>query len=231
MSTIISKNDIKCAVFDLDGTLLNTIKTINHYLNFALLKNGYGSIDEATCLSFVGDGAVKLVQRVLAHLGVCSEGAFDRVFADYNTAYDADPYYLTEVYDGIIETLMGLRSEGVILAVLSNKPDFATRATVDRFFDGIFTAVSGAKEGVPLKPYPDSLLAMLSELGVRREETIFIGDSEQDILTARNASVGDCVSVTWGFRSIEQLTAAGAKRLIDNPRNLLDYILNKKRLP
>lgn len=226
MSTNISKNKIKCAVFDLDGTLLNTIKTINYYLNFALNQNGYGSIDEATCASFVGDGAVKLIQRALAHLGIYDEGVFDRVFTDYNTAYNADPYYLTVEYDGISEMLSALSSEGVILAVLSNKPNFATCAAVDRFFGDTFTAVSGAKEGIRLKPYPDSLLAMLSVLDVQCEETVYIGDSEQDILTARNASVGDCVSVTWGFRSIEQLTAAGAKRLVDNPRDLLDFILN-----
>lgn len=225
MSTVISKKHIKCAVFDLDGTLLNTIKTINYYINFALSKNGYESIGEAICASFVGDGAAKLVQRALAHLGIYDDEAFDRVFTDYNTAYDSDPYYLTVAYDGVADTLRELRSEGVILAVLSNKPDFATRAAVDRFFGDTFSAVSGAKDGIRLKPYPDSLLAMLSELGVRCDETIYIGDSEQDILTARNASVADCVSVTWGFRSIEQLTAAGAKQLIDNPRNLLDCIL------
>lgn len=224
MSTIDYKNTIKCAVFDLDGTLLNTIKTINHYLNFALSKNGYGSINEQKCASFVGDGALKLVQRALDSLGVTDEGAFDRVYADYNTAYDADPYHLTEEYEGITEMLLALRERGIAIAVLSNKPDFATRSAVKYFFGDIFFAVSGAKEGVRLKPYPDSLLAMLSSIGVNPDEAVYIGDSEQDILTAKNASVAACFSVTWGFRSREQLKSAGAQQLVSNSRDLLGFI-------
>jgi phosphoglycolate phosphatase len=224
MSTIDYKTKIKCAVFDLDGTLLNSIKTINYYLNFALTKNGLGSVSEADTATFVGDGARMLVSRALNRLGEGGADLFDRVFADYNAAYDADPYYLTEVYRGIPELLSALREGGITLAVLSNKPDFATRAAVSHFFGDTFAATSGAKEGVRLKPYPDSLLNMLGGLGISPDETVYIGDSDQDINTARNASVAGCISVAWGFRSREQLISSGATHLVDRPKQINDII-------
>ena len=224
MSTMDYKNTIKCAVFDLDGTLLNTIKTINYYLNFALAKNGLGSVCEADTATFVGDGAGMLVSRALDRLGITDGIIYDRVFADYNAAYDADPYYLTEIYPGITELLLALRGQGIILAVLSNKPDFATRAAVSHFFGDIFTTASGAKEGVRLKPHPDSLLNMLASLSVSPAETIYIGDSDQDINTARNASVAGCISVSWGFRSREHLISSGAQHLVDTPSELGDLL-------
>ena len=211
---------IKCAVFDLDGTLLNTIKTIHFYLNLSLRKNGFCEVDERSCMAFVGDGAVKLIERSLSHIGVSDDDAFRRVFADYNKAYDADPYYLTEPYPGIKELVESLGSQGIILAVLSNKPDFATRAAVSHFFGDSFTYVSGARDGVRLKPYPDSLLSLLEGLKVDPSECAYIGDSEQDILTAENADVRGCISVTWGFRSREKLVSAGAAHLVDHPSGI-----------
>ena len=123
MTINIYKNKIKCAVFDLDGTLLNTIKTINYYLNEALKKNGLGLISEDYCREFVGNGAVKLIERALNHLGADKTTYFEAVFTDYNAFYDADPYYLTEAYDGIWELLTELKQRGILLAVLSNKQD------------------------------------------------------------------------------------------------------------
>ena len=224
MSTIDYKNKTKCAVFDLDGTLLNTIKTINYYLNLALGKNGLGSISEEKCMSFVGDGAVKLVQRALTSLDVNDDEAFSRVFADYNAAYDADPYYLTEIYDGITDMLSDLRNKGISVCVLSNKPDFATKSAVSYFFGDLLSAVSGARDGVRLKPYPDSLLSMISTLGFTPAETVYIGDSQQDILTAKNAGVGGCISVTWGFRSREELISSGAEQLAYQPSDISKII-------
>ena len=224
MSTIDYKNAIKCAVFDLDGTLLNTIKTINHYLNLALNKNGLGNIDEKSCMSFVGDGAAKLVLRALTSLYANNEMTFAEVFADYNRAYDADPYYLTEIYEGITDMLSDLNEMGICVCVLSNKPDFVTKSAVSHFFGDMFSAVSGARDGIRLKPSPDSLLSMISTLGFTPAETIYIGDSEQDILTAQNANVCGCISVTWGFRSREQLISSGATQLADRPSDIIEII-------
>ena len=223
MTTIDNKN-IKCAVFDLDGTLLNTIKTIHFYLNLSLRENGLSEIDEQSCMSFVGDGAVKLVERALSHIGINDEDVFRKVFADYNKAYDADPYYLTEPYPEIINLVSLLASQGIKIAVLSNKPDFATRAAVAHFFGNSFSYVAGARDGVRLKPAPDSLLSILSVLDVDPSETVYIGDSDQDIMTAKNAFLGGCISVTWGFRSREELISSGATKLVDYPSDIIKMI-------
>ena len=223
MTTKDNKN-IKCAVFDLDGTLLNTIKTIHFYLNLSLRENGLSEIDEQSCMSFVGDGAVKLVERALSHIGINDEDVFRKVFADYNKAYDADPYYLTEPYPEIINLVSLLASQGIKIAVLSNKPDFATRAAVAHFFGNSFSYVAGARDGVRLKPAPDSLLSILSVLDVDPSETVYIGDSDQDIMTAKNAFLGGCISVTWGFRSREELISSGATKLVDYPSDIIKMI-------
>ena len=214
---------IKCAVFDLDGTLLNTIKTINHYLNFALGEYGLSPVSEADCMSFVGDGAVKLIERALAKVGADKE-LFDKVYKTYNEAYNESPYYLTEVYDGIHELLFALKEQGIKLAVLSNKPDFAVKATAGMFFPDIFHIVRGGREGVPLKPNPKALFEILDELGTTPEETAYIGDSEPDVLTAKNAGVKKAIFLTHGFRTKEQLLGAGAEILIENPICILDII-------
>ena len=207
---------IKCAVFDLDGTLLNTIKTISHYLNLTLEKYGLPTVSEEQTKAMVGDGARLLIKRALGERAE-DEALYSAVFRDYNTAYDADPYYLTEPYEGIGEMLLALRGQGVTLAVLSNKPNTAVCLAIEHFFPGVFTAVSGAREGIALKPDPAPLLAMLRELGVSADETAYIGDSEPDVLLAKNARVAYPVAVTWGFRTKEQLMDVGAKRLVDHP--------------
>lgn len=224
MTTKIYKNEIKCAVFDLDGTLLNTIKTINYYLNQALKNNGLGLISESDCLEFVGHGAKKLVENALDHLNADKGVYFDSVFTDYNAYYDADPYYLTEAYDGVKELLEELKRRGILLAVLSNKPDFATRSAVGRFFPEAFDICYGAREGIPLKPNPEALLSILSDLGVSNSEAAYIGDSEPDIKTAEYANVALSVSVSWGFRSAERLSFAGASLIIDHPGEILEFI-------
>ena len=223
MTTIDNKNEIKCAVFDLDGTLLNTIKTINHYLNLALAEHGLGNVSESDCMSFVGDGAVKLIERALDSVGG-ERSLFDSIYRRYNEAYNASPYYLTEVYPGIPELLSELKCRGIKLAVLSNKPDFAVQRAVDKFLPDAFDIVLGGREGVALKPSPDSLYEILDRLGFTPTETAYIGDSEPDILTARNASVGLPIFVSWGFRSAEQLKAAGAEQIVHSADSLINLI-------
>ena len=214
---------IKCAVFDLDGTLLNTIKTINYYLNLALSKYGLASVSEADTMSFVGDGATKLIERALLKVGA-DMALFNSVYKSYNDAYNDSPYYLTEPYEGITDTLSALKRQGIRLAILSNKPDFAVKATADRFFPKNFDIVLGGRENIPLKPSPDALFDILKELQVTPEETAYIGDSEPDILTAKNAEVALSVFVTYGFRTKEQLALAGATEMIDRIDELLGYI-------
>ena len=223
MTTNIDKTTIKCAVFDLDGTLLNTIKTINHYLNLALSEYGLGNISEQDCMSFVGDGAVKLIERALYNVGA-DNCYFDRVFELYNRLYNASPYYLTEVYQGIPELISELKGMGIKLCVLSNKPDFATRKAIDKFLPDSFHIVRGGIDGVPLKPSPDALDYIMGELSVTKDQTLYVGDSEVDVMTAMNAGISKAVFVTYGFRSRAQLIEAGAKCVVDDPNKIFAII-------
>lgn len=223
MTTELNKTQIKCAVFDLDGTLLNTIKTINYYLNYALSECGLSPISEADTMAFVGNGAVKLIERTLNSVGG-DASLFDLLFKIYNDSYDAKPYYLTAPYEGITELLSALKAQGIKLAVLSNKPDFATKAAVKHFFGECFDLVFGGRENVPLKPCPDALFDIMKEMNVTPEQTAYIGDSEPDVLTAKNAGIKNAFFLTHGFRTREQLLSAGAETLFDNPLDILEHI-------
>lgn len=223
MSTKLCKNNIKCAVFDLDGTLLNTIKTINYYLNFALRTHGFSSVSKADTMSFVGDGAVKLIERALGRANA-DLNAFDSVYRTYNEAYNSSPYYLTEPYEGILELLDFLREQGIALAVLSNKPDFAVKATVNHFFGNSFDLVLGGRENIPLKPDPASLLDLIECLGFDKEEVIYVGDSEVDVLTAKNGGLKNAIFVSYGFRTSDQLKLAGAKQIVGHPGQIAALI-------
>ena len=213
---------IKCAVFDLDGTLLNTIKTINHYLNFALSSYDLPPVSESDTMSFVGDGAVKLIERAISRVDADTK-LFDGIYKTYNDAYNASPFFLTEAYDGIKECIASLKRKGIKLAVLSNKPDFAVKATVSKYFPESFDAVRGGREGIPLKPCPDALLEIINEMKVAQAETVYIGDSEQDVFTAKNAGVLS-VGVTWGFAGEAAFDLAAPDVVVTSPEQLLGII-------
>ena len=223
MTTKLDKDTIKCAVFDLDGTLLNTIKTINYYLNLTLSTYGLGSVSEEDTMRFVGDGATKLIERALDRVGADSS-LIDSVYKTYNEAYNSSPYYLTEVYEGIPELLLALKEKGIRLAVLSNKPDFAVKATIGKFLPDTFDIVRGGVDGIPLKPSPDALFEILREFGFTPDETAYIGDSEPDVLTAQNAGIKNGIFVTYGFRTADQLRAVGAKTIVDTPIEIINLI-------
>jgi phosphoglycolate phosphatase len=225
MSTNISKTKVKCAVFDLDGTLLDTLDTITYYLNLTLKNHGLSAVTRDQCKGFVGDGAVKLIQRALSSVGA-DESLFDSVYSEYNRAYNSDPYYLTVPYEGVIEMLSRLRDGGIILAVLSNKPDFAAKAAIERFLPNIFHCVLGGRDNKPLKPDPTELILLLERLGCSPGESAYIGDSEPDVLTSRNADVGCPIFVSYGFRTESQLRLVGAKTVVSDPSRVSDIILN-----
>ena len=147
---------IKCCIFDLDGTILNTITTITRFVNKTLQKFGYPNITEDQCKYFVGNGARLLITRTLAHFGVTDEKTVDTVLDAYDRDYKSDPYYLTAKYDGIDELLSGLHRAGIRLAVVSNKQDRIAKDAVAHFFPDTFDLVVGSKDGVPLKPAPEA---------------------------------------------------------------------------
>lgn len=222
---------IKCVMFDLDGTLINTLPTITHYVNVALEKNGFKRIAVEDCRRFVGNGAVNLIERALCHVGAGVSSSFEKVFADYNSAYDSEPNYLAVPYDGIAELVERLTVRGVKLAVLSNKPDLPTRLTVHEFFGDSFTLVRGGIVGEPLKPDSTVPLKMLSELGVTPEECAYVGDSEVDVLTGFNIGAELVISCLWGFRTKEEiLSKSGVESLsefVTSPKEILELVLSR----
>ncbi len=213
----------KACIFDLDGTLLDTLSTIGGYMNEALAAEGISPFPMDDYRYFVGDGARTLVRRALAAANALTEEREARVFALYNRLYDAAPNGRTVPYAGVPALLSALKEKGVKVAVLSNKPDFATRSVVASFFGEAVDIAHGGRDGIPLKPAPDGVIALLSELGVTAEECLYIGDTGVDMDTARAASLFG-IGVTWGFRTEEELVSHGACALVDSPDEILSYL-------
>lgn len=213
---------IKCCIFDLDGTILNTITTITHFVNKTLQNFGYPTITEEQCKYFVGNGARLLITRTLAHFGVTDEEAVDTVLDAYDREYKSDPYHLTAKYDGIDELLSGLRRAGIRLAVVSNKQDRIAKDAVAHFFPDAFDLVVGGRDGVPLKPAPDAPLSVLSELGFSPDECAFVGDTSVDVQTGKNMNAAMAIGVSWGFRKRDEL--AMADRIVDEPSEILKLL-------
>jgi len=217
---------IKACIFDLDGTLLNSLPTITYYVNKTFSENGIPPLSEQECVRFVGRGAMALIRGALAYRGVTEGDTVARLFGEYTAAYDKDTLYLTRAYDGIGEMLDALSAGGIKLGVLSNKPHFATRDVVSSFFKGKFDIVHGGRDGVPLKPAPDALLAMIDELSLSPDEIMYIGDMAVDIKTGLAAGVASVVGVSWGFRDRTELCEAGAGVIADTPAQIVREALS-----
>lgn len=217
---------IKSCIFDLDGTLLNTINTLTHYVNKTLQKHGFGSLSADDVRAVVGNGARDLIKKCLALVGAePSAEEFERVFSDYKAAYDTDLTYLTEPYAGIPELICELRRRGVKLGVISNKQHGATVPIVKKFFGDGFDSVFGAVDGYPLKPDPARLIWMAKEFGVELSEIAYFGDMGGDVITGKNAGVGIVGGVLWGYQDAGALAAFGADRLFENPEDILEVLL------
>ncbi len=214
----------KYCIFDLDGTILDTITTITYYLNLTLCAEGISpvTIDEAKY--FVGSGARVLIERTLKSKGITDEETIARVHGIYKESYDRAPLYLTEPYKGIKKALSDISFAGIKMAVVSNKPHSATHPIVEHFFPGVFDAVYGALDGVAIKPATDIPAIALSEIGGTPSETVFIGDTDIDIMTGKNLGVCKTVGVLWGFRTKEELERAGADVIVSSPAELLEVI-------
>ena len=212
---------IKACVFDLDGTLLNTLNTIRYYVNSTIGELGISPITEEECCSFIGNGARHLIDSTLKSKGINSPELLERTLKSYNSRYDSDTLYLTEPYSGIVEMIDRLFEMGVGLAVLSNKPDPTTTDIVSKFFPGKFAVVHGGRVGVPLKPDPTALLSTVEELGVSVDEVMYIGDTGVDVLTGKSAGVCKTVGVSWGYRSVCELRECGADIILDDPAEIV----------
>ena len=212
----------KALVFDLDGTLLDTIGDLAAAVNHALSIHGYPTHPTEAVLGMVGNGVASLVARALP--GGEENPDFPTVLADFRAYYEVHKDDTTAPYPGILPMLARLRAAGCRMAVVSNKYDLAVKALAAAFFPDTVEVAIGEKEGVARKPAPDGVFAALSELGVPPGEAVYIGDSEVDILTAHNAGLA-CLSVGWGFRTEAALLAAGAERVYKTPEALLEHIL------
>ena len=208
-------------IFDLDGTILNTAEDLNGSLNYVLEKYGLPLRTVTETTRFLGNGIRRLIE-LGAGENVPDE-TLDAMFADLKTHYKDHCFDQTRPYEGVPELIAALRAAGIKTAVVSNKADFAVRELVERFFPGLFDYAVGEKEGVRRKPCPDSVNEALKVLGVPREQAVYVGDSEVDIATAKNAGM-ECLSVTWGFRTEADLLVNGATtvvRTVEELRQLL----------
>lgn len=212
----------KLVIFDLDGTLLDTLEDLHVAVNHALAAGGLElrSIEETR--RFVGNGVRLLVERAVPS-GTPREKT-DAVFAAFMAYYLIHCTDRTAPYPGVSALLSALRAAGVKTAVVSNKADAAVQTLCERYFPGLYDICVGERPNVRRKPAPDSVNAVLAALGEARSTAVYVGDSEVDIETAKNAGM-PCISVTWGFRDREELQAHGAVRFADSAEALRRMLL------
>ncbi|MBQ2932587.1 MAG: HAD family hydrolase [Clostridia bacterium] len=217
---------IKLCIFDMDGTLVNTIDTIAHFGNTALKKFGLDAIPTDDYKLMVGNGSDVLIQRMLKKLGA-DEGLQKSVHPYYVDIYDKDFMYLTAPYDGITDMLGKVKENGVNTAILSNKDDSTAKKVSDELFEkGLVDLCLGARPGVALKPDPQAVFEIIEKFGASKDECLYIGDTATDIKTAKNAGLYS-VGVLWGFRDEEELRTAGADVIISDPAEIVEIVKNR----
>lgn len=213
----------KLVIFDLDGTLLNTIADLAHSTNYALEKNGFPTHQLGEYNYFVGNGINKLFERALPE-GEKTEENIAKIRRDFLAHYDVHNADNSRPYEGIPELLLALQEKGVQIAVASNKYQAATTKLVGYFFPNIhFTAVLGQREGVKTKPDPGIVAEIREKAQVDAADTLYIGDSNVDMQTAINSGVDGC-GVTWGFRPASELESYHPKYIAQRPLDILDML-------
>lgn len=211
----------KLVIFDLDGTILDTLQDLADSTNYALVYHGFPerSVDEVR--RFVGNGIGNLIKRAVPEH--TPEDVTDAVLSTFKLHYGEHCADTTRPYEGILPLLSKLKEEGIQTAVVSNKADFAVQELCDRYFSGCFDFVVGEREGIRRKPSPDSVNEVLKKLQKTAEESVYIGDSDVDVDTAVNAGM-DMIGVSWGFRGREFLIEHGAKKIVDIPEEIWEWL-------
>lgn len=210
------------AIFDLDGTVLNTLEDLTDSLNAVLDQYKYPRRTLSEVRGFVGNGIRLLIRRALPE--EATEETVDLLYQNFIQYYQKHCMEKTKPYVGIPELLQDLRDQGYRTAVISNKADPAVKVLCDRYFEGLFDLVAGERPGIPRKPAPDSVHEILDSLQVSKDRAVYIGDSDVDIATSRNAGL-DCIIVTWGFKDRDFLKEMGAGCLVSSPGEIRDLIL------
>ena len=215
--------EIEAIIFDLDGTLLNTLEDLADSTNFALDKLNYPPHSTEEIKSFVGNGVAKLIERAIPNGRKNPD--FDKCLNIFKKHYSQNMYNKTRPYDNIINLLTELKRENYKLAVVSNKFDSAVKELCEKYFPDLIDIAIGENEamGIKKKPAPDTVLQVLDILKIDSLQAIYVGDSDVDIMTAKNSNMR-CISVTWGFRDREFLIKNNAEIIIDKPKEIIDYL-------
>lgn len=213
----------KIVIFDLDGTLLNTLDDLADSTNYALSKFGYPTRTIEEVRQFVGNGVAKLIERAIPDGK--NNSNFEKCLSIFKENYAQNMYNKTAPYNGIIEMLSNLKSKGIKIAVVSNKFDLAVKELCKKYFEGFIDFAAGENEaqGINKKPAPDTVLSILRKFSFSPEDAIYVGDSDVDIMTAKNSKM-PCISVTWGFRDEKFLLKSGATILINAPSEIYNHL-------
>ncbi|MCI7087958.1 MAG: HAD-IIIA family hydrolase [Lachnobacterium sp.] len=211
----------KAVIFDLDGTLLDTLEDLKDATNAALASQGMPQCTLDQVRRYVGNGVRKLMVRAVPDGE--KNPLFEQTFAAFKEYYAAHCLDHTAPYPDVLKVMKELKERGIKIAIVSNKLDSAVKELNEKFFQGYTSAAIGEMEGVARKPAPDMVEKALRELGVTKSDAIYVGDSDVDIQTAKNSGL-DCISVTWGFRDVPFLLEHGAKTMIDKPLELLSQV-------
>ena len=215
------RDDAEAVIFDLDGTLLNTLGDLTDAVNTALQKYGLPICTEEEVQSFVGNGLRNLMLQAVEEGEAFPE--FEELFSFFKEYYQTHCNIKTAPYEGILELMKELKGRNIKMAIVSNKIDAGVKELNEKFFKEFTDVAIGERQGVSRKPAPDSLNEAIHAMGVEKEHVLYVGDSDVDILTAKNADVR-CVSVTWGFRDEKFLMENGAGVMISRPLELLEYL-------
>lgn len=213
----------KIVIFDLDGTLLNTLDDLSDSTNYALSKFGYPTRTIEEVRQFVGNGVAKLIERAIPDGK--NNSNFEKCLSIFKENYAQNMYNKTAPYNGIIEMLSNLKSKGIKIAVVSNKFDLAVKELCKKYFEGFIDFAAGENEaqGIKKKPAPDTVISVLTKFNFAPEDAVYVGDSDVDIMTAKNSKM-PCISVTWGFRDEKFLLKSGATILINAPSEIYNHL-------
>lgn len=214
----------RAVIFDLDGTLSDSIASLKYCGDRALEPFGYGPFPESDYKYFVGDGAANLIRRALLKAGDEKLTHFEEAFALYKKYFAADCMYQVKPYDGIPKLLAALKEKGLKTAVLSNKPHAQTLDVIHSLFGrDCFDLIQGQREGLPIKPDPAGVYVILKQLGLRAADLLYLGDTATDMRTGKSAGAFT-VGALWGFRDRRELEEAHADAIIGHPLELLKYV-------
>ena len=209
----------KAFIFDLDGTLLNTLEDLKNSVNFAMRSMGYPEHTLEQVRMFIGNGIAMLIKRAVPQ----GTDEFDekKTLGIFTEHYNAHLNDCTAPYPGVAESLTALKNRGVKIGVVTNKNDDSAKMLIAGYFGNLVDVTLGHLDGIPSKPNPEALLRVMSDLGVNSEETLYFGDSDVDVLTAKNAGVKS-VGASWGFRGEDVLLKAGADIILSDPNKIAD---------